>query len=162
MAEKELFARFQGTELLDTYRMIKIRELETYESLLEQSRAHLALTRDAVYSILNDAVFFPATGNDSFAIWADKNDFSSIVQLLKWLIQDFQYVESLKLDLDGVFSKINEICISIARIDLDVLVTGNKLTFVDPAGIKQYIETAEIDSEIKKNWIEHMDIASRH
>lgn len=111
---------------------------------------------NAVYSILNDAIFFSVIGDTSFANWADKNDFSASIKLLDWLIEDFRYVESLKLDFESRSKKLRSICKFALGVDTEILVTANRIRFAEPPGNMRDDVKVEVDPKIEKNWAERM------
>jgi hypothetical protein len=111
---------------------------------------------ESLYKILYDAVFFPATGDKSFEEWAAANDLSESVKLLKWLIEDFKYVESLNLDLLRRFVKFRNICLFCVKLDVDTLMSANRIRFTDPPWYMRDDAKLDIDPIIERNWKERM------
>jgi hypothetical protein len=152
LAHREFVHRFRQDNRLGAYRSIKIAEFEAYAGLVEQSRARPQFAARDLYTILNDAVFFPVVGDDAFMNWAANNDLSELVKLLNWLVEDFQYVESLKLGWDEAVHKLRNIGQFCVNIDADSLMSENTLRFVKPPASKRDYTKLTIDSTIEGNW----------
>jgi len=152
LAHQEFLHRFRQDIRLGAYRSIKIAEFEAYADLLERSRAYPQFAAHALYTILNDAVFFSVVSDDAFTNWAANNDLSELVKLLNWLVEDFQYVESLKLGLDEAVHRLRNIGQFCVSIDADVLMSANTLRFVKPPMSKRDHAKLTIDPVIEGNW----------
>ena len=132
LAHEEFYRRFRGKSILETYRNIKISEFRSYEKILTMSWAGMPSTK-ALYTILNDAVFFPTIEDASFHEWCDKNHVHNIGVFLNWLLEDFKYIGSLHLDrlvtmelviLSGVLS---------VGVDADALLKRDRIVFLESA-----------------------------
>jgi hypothetical protein len=152
LAHQEFVRRFGQDIRLGAYRSIKIEEFEAYADLVEQSRARPQFAAHGLYAILNDAVFFSVIGDDAFTNWAANNDLSELIKLLNWLVEDFQYVESLKLGWDEAIHKLRNIGQFCLNIDADILMSADTLRFVKPPVSKRDHAKLTIDSIIESNW----------
>jgi hypothetical protein len=139
LAHEEFDRRFRGKNLFETYRNIKISEFRSYETVLTMSSAGMPSTK-ALYTILNDAVFFPTIEDASFHKWCDKNHVHNIGVFLDWLLEDFKYIESLHLDrLVTMETVILSGALSMG-VDADALLKRDRIVFLESAlGCEQMV-----------------------
>ena len=156
LAHNEFLRRFGKTERFERYRMIKIAEFESYDVILERTRGAIQSAIEGLCTIFYDAVFFPAVGDDAFAKWADSNDLSASLKLLGWILEDFQYVRSLKLNRSDVFIKLRNIGKFCLSVDMDDVMSANRIRFVNPPPSLRDDALIDVDSKIDDNWKERM------
>ena len=98
LVHNEFARRFTGTKRFDVYKDFKTRDLQNYETILTLARAEQMDIMKALYTILNDAVYFPIVGDHRFAEWCHKKKLTDLPRFLDWLIEDFKFIENLKLN----------------------------------------------------------------
>jgi hypothetical protein len=156
LAHQEFLQRFRQDVRFELYRSIKIADFDSYGEIVGLVRAGLLPAVEGLYTILNDAIFFPIIGDKSFEEWAAANDLSESVKLLEWLVEDFRYVESLNLDLLKRFIKFRNISIFSLKVESDSLMSANRIRFANPPPSMRDDAKLDIDPVIEKNWRERM------
>ena len=156
LAHQEFLRRFRQDVRFESFRSIKIAEFDYYGEIVGRVRVGLLPAVEGLYTILNDAIFFPVIGDKSFEEWAAANDLSESVRFLEWLIEDFRYVESLNLDLLKRFIKFRNISVFSLKVESDSLMSANRIRFANPPLSMRDDVKLDIDPIIEKNWRERM------
>jgi len=92
------FARkFGGTRTFDIFKDMKARDFQNYDVIVTMAQAGAMDILKALFAILNDAIYFPTVGDNRFADWCKSKRLTYLPQFLDWIIEDFKFVESLKL-----------------------------------------------------------------
>ena len=97
LVHKEFARRFGGTLTFDAFRGIKNKDFQNYDRIVTMANAGMMNVTNALYTILNDAIYFPLTGDSAFADWCRAKNLPDLNQFLAWIIEDFGFIEGLKL-----------------------------------------------------------------
>jgi hypothetical protein len=97
LAHSEFARKFTGTKKFEAWKHLKTRDFRNYEHILTIAQAGKMDIMKALFGILNDAVYFPVAGDQRFAEWCKKNRLTHLPRFLDWLIDDFKFIQNLKL-----------------------------------------------------------------
>jgi len=98
LAHKEFARRFRGTKMFDLYQELKGRDFENYGIILKMARSGQMDPVKALFTILNDAIYFPIVEDARFLKWCKDNELQKTSEFLDWLIEDFRFIEGLNLN----------------------------------------------------------------
>jgi hypothetical protein len=133
LAHKEFARRFKDSTRFQAYADYKTRDFSSYENIVEGIHAQALDPARALLAILNDAIYFPVVGDGRFLEWCRKNKLSDLARFLNWIVQDFKFIEDLKLDrVKTMETLLIEGALSFG-VNGMVLLKDNRIVFVDSA-----------------------------
>ena len=94
IAHKEFARRFRGTETFGLYDKLKDRDFNNYTIILKSARAGLMDPAIALFTTLNDAIYFPVIEDTRFLKWCQSNGLVKASKFLDWLVDDFRFIGS--------------------------------------------------------------------
>jgi len=133
LVHTEFARRFRGTRTFDAFSEYKTRDFWSYENILKGVREGLTNPARGLFSILNDAIYFPIVGDRRFVEWCDKNNLRKLPQFLDWLLHDFRLIENLKLERMKAMEIIALEGILSLSVSGQILLTSGDILFVDSA-----------------------------
>lgn len=133
LAHKEFARRFRGTETFGLYDKLKDKDFNNYTIILKSARAGLMDPAIALFTTLNDAIYFPVIEDTRFLKWCQSNGLVKASKFLDWLFDDFRFIEGLNLErTDTMRTVVHEGVLSLG-VDPRTLLIQDKIVFASSA-----------------------------
>lgn len=133
LAHWDFARRFRGSATFDLYDRLKNRDFRNYSIILNSARTGLIDPANALFTILNDAIYFPVIGDSRFLKWCKSNTVEKASDFLDWLLDDFRFIECLNLERANTMRVVLQEGVLSVGVDPWTLLTEDKIVFASSA-----------------------------
>jgi len=153
LAHEEFRRRFGGSKIVDDDANVRTREFTSLDNVLRLSNSGTMDEGQALFFILNDAIFFPILGLSDFSQWCKAHELNNTYFYLNWLIEDFKYIESLRLNRVGTMDRVVLAAGLWTGVDARALLKEDKIVFL-PSAQKAEDLVREKDAPLTESWLQ--------
>jgi len=153
LAHEEFRRRFGGSKIVEAYANVRTREFTSLDNVLRLSKLGAMDEGHALFLILNDAIFFPILGRPEFLQWCKANGLNNTYSFLNLLIEDFNYVESLRLSRVETMDRVVLAAGLWTGVDARSLLKEDKIVFL-PSAQKAEDLVREKDPPLTESWLQ--------